>query len=1208
MRKRTFINALLFGALIVAPASTFVSCSDYDDDIAGLRNDLDATKQDLQTLVNEKISAVEQELTNLQNADDALTQAYKDADEALRLALTQADEELRQQLEKAITEGDAATLAAAQELVNSAKEELQKALDECKANCNGQIDDLIAADAELSKAINDAKAKAEDAMTLATTANETANAALELANANKEELSEIWTLLTGQESSLTETIGALQTTVNTLTEQYSTLSDELDEASKKIAENEAAILAQKTALEAYQKLTDENKEAIEQAQKDLAELEEALAAQKTELESLIAQEVAKVQQNVDNLDAKVESIKAEHDAQIQTLQSDIQNLQDELVKTNGNLLMLKDRLNYEVNVLNLLIGQELRSLVFKPELYVDGVEAAEYNYMMYQYYTEMAKHGDVLNSENKVCKFGDEAIIPTTLSKAKEYDPIVYIQYHMNPSSATIDEGALSFVSRDAEFITRANESKACLTIEEYSVKDGILTVGMTAVGSNVDNKATDEAAIFALQAKIRKGERTESSVGRDTLITSDYAMLYSTKLSPEALAFNEDRPGARECTGTKQKLTPELYMGLDEVMAAPASFELKYNSQEGLDLKKFLEVHYAWDTNTKNQADHGRWAYGEEAQYGFSYKFDLIDYTVGNNGTSDSRYAKLNGGVLTACTVDAQGNPTNEQGESSIGREPLVRVTLVDKEGNVVLYGFVKVKIVRETSSLVTTPFAYSDVDVDACNVATFDVTWAQVSAQILEKVGMANDEFALNYTLDEDEYGIVQQYRPVEEGTPADGSEFVKVESSKATGTVFPREESDGQLTTTLEWNLSPVEQQAIYESEGRTATIYVAYVPRAASSGLSPVYLPLTVTFNEKAEPVALQLTPNKAFWLYGPSQDKPGMAVLAPTDNGNTRTWQVGVRNALEGNKINVPEAYAKLNTRFQYYLLPSETADGKYKLTTATGMDKAHDKYTDRTFDATAENERQYIIDATDGIYRNTTLYLNGEAVASIDAKSGVITMANTSAAKELINAYASDPASAPSAFIKVGVALVNTACDVVLPLTDGTNTIMEYILRPINMAANVGQHAFVDAASNNSSSVNLYDVLQFSDWRGENLKTATTAWYFAYYEFQSVTVNTAQITTNMNSNDGSYRLLSDVAPGIQVSYERGSFTDLQNLNNQASSSTVLGKITGMFGKLTYKNNTGNPIGAGNKLRIPVTVNYYWGSVTVTVEIPINPAN
>ena len=1208
MRKRTFINALLFGALIVAPASTFVSCSDYDDDIAGLRNDLDATKQDLQTLVNEKISAVEQELTNLQNADDALTQAYKDADEALRLALTQADEELRQQLEKAITEGDAATLAAAQELVNSAKEELQKALDECKANCNGQIDDLIAADAELSQAINDAKAKAEDAMTLATTANETANAALELANANKEELSEIWTLLTGQESSLTETIGALQTTVNTLTEQYSTLSDELDEASKKIAENEAAILAQKTALEAYQKLTDENKEAIEQAQKDLAELEEALAAQKTELESLIAQEVAKVQQNVDNLDAKVESIKAEHDAQIQTLQSDIQNLQDELVKTNGNLLMLKDRLNYEVNVLNLLIGQELRSLVFKPELYVDGVEAAEYNYMMYQYYTEMAKHADVLNSENKVCKFGDEAIIPTTLSKAKEYDPIVYIQYHMNPSSATIDEGALSFVSRDAEFITRANESKACLTIEEYSVKDGILTVGMTAVGSNVDNKATDEAAIFALQAKIRKGERTESSVGRDTLITSDYAMLYSTKLSPEALAFNEDRPGARECTGTKQKLTPELYMGLDEVMAAPASFELKYNSQEGLDLKKFLEVHYAWDTNTKNQADHGRWAYGEEAQYGFSYKFDLIDYTVGNNGTSDSRYAKLNDGVLTACTVDAQGNPTNEQGESSIGREPLVRVTLVDKEGNVVLYGFVKVKIVRETSSLVTTPFAYSDVDVDACNVATFDVTWAQVSAQILEKVGMANDEFALNYTLDEDEYGIVQQYRPVEEGTPADGSEFVKVESSKATGTVFPREESDGQLTTTLEWNLSSVEQQAIYESEGRTATIYVAYVPRAASSGLSPVYLPLTVTFNEKAEPVALQLTPNKAFWLYGPSQDKPGMAVLAPTDNGNTRTWQVGVRNALEGNKINVPEAYAKLNTRFQYYLLPSETADGKYKLTTATGKEKAHDKYTDRTFDATAENERQYIIDATNGIYSNTTLYLNGEAVASIDAKSGVITMANTSAAKELINAYASDPASAPSAFIKVGVALVNTDCNVVLPLTDGTNTITEYILRPINMAANVGQHAFVDAASNNSSSVNLYDVLQFSDWRGENLKTAATAWYFAYYEFQSVTVNTAQITTNMNSNDGSYRLLSDVAPGIEVSYESGSFADLKELNKQSSSSTVLGKITGMFGKLTYKNNTGNPIGAGNKLRIPVTVNYYWGSVTVTVEIPINPAN
>ena len=35
--RRKFISALLFGALVTASTSTFVSCKDYDDDINGLQ-------------------------------------------------------------------------------------------------------------------------------------------------------------------------------------------------------------------------------------------------------------------------------------------------------------------------------------------------------------------------------------------------------------------------------------------------------------------------------------------------------------------------------------------------------------------------------------------------------------------------------------------------------------------------------------------------------------------------------------------------------------------------------------------------------------------------------------------------------------------------------------------------------------------------------------------------------------------------------------------------------------------------------------------------------------------------------------------------------------------------------------------------------------------------------------------------------------------
>ena len=773
------MNALLFGALIVAPASTFVSCSDYDDDIQGLRNDLDAAKQSLEAMINEKISAVEGEIANLQAADEALQKAYEDADEAIRLAYAQADETLREQLLAAINEGDAATLVAAQKLVNDAKAELQAALDECKASCNQQfadqnakIDALIAADAELSQAITAAQAKADDAFALATEAKNTADEALKLAQENKEELGEIWTLLTGQTGSLTETLTGLQTALTTLQNQYSTLSDKVDGLATDLAEAEAAIDAQEAALEAY-------KGEVDAAMKEeVAKVREELAAQKAELEQLIAEEVQTVQDNVNTLANTVEELKKAHDEAIANLQSDVARLQDELVSTQGQLMMLKDKLNVEVNVLNVLLGQELRSLVFKPELYVDGVEATEYGYMPYNVYPSWTGASPVMNEQNHECSFPDK-VLPGGVPVAREYDPVVYLQYHMNPSSAQIDEGALSFVSRDAEFITRANESVAGPQVIDYSVENGMLTVGMKAKGGAVEtagmNDAGGDAAIFALQAKVRRGEQG------DTLITSDYAMLYTTQITPEAIAFTTNDHGGVACTGAETTLSNELYTSLDDVMGNPAAFEVKYDSQEGVDLKKYLQVHYAWNTKTKNAVDHGAWAYGEEANFGLSYKFELVYYSVDGNATSDSKYAKLEDGVLKAYAVDASGNTTNTQDRSSIGREPLVRVTVVDEAGDVVLYGFLKFKVVEETQNKVTDPFVTEGGDVDVCDAQTYNITWAQVSAQILSKVNMSNPQFHNAYGLVTDASGYAQQFTFKGQGTPAEHRRSEGVEGGR-------------------------------------------------------------------------------------------------------------------------------------------------------------------------------------------------------------------------------------------------------------------------------------------------------------------------------------------------------------------------------------------------------------------------------------------
>ena len=98
-----------------------------------------------------------------------------------------------------------------------------------------------------------------------------------------------------------------------------------------------------------------------------------------------------------------------------------------------------------------------------------------------------------------------------------------------------------------------------------------------------------------------------------------------------------------------------------------------------------------------KIDGTHKVWAYGDEAKYGLKYDFAFIQYTSGQNVTSDSKYADANTikeGVLTPRIVNSAGETLNEQGVSSVGKRPLVRVRVTDADGRVVLAGFIKIEI----------------------------------------------------------------------------------------------------------------------------------------------------------------------------------------------------------------------------------------------------------------------------------------------------------------------------------------------------------------------------------------------------------------------------------------------------------------------------------------------------------------------------------
>lgn len=287
--KRKFISAMLFGALLIAPATTFVGCADYDDDIENLQGQITNNATTLDQLTKEKIQNVETEIESLKAAN-------KQMQEALDKAKSEG------------TDADAATLAAAQKLVEDAQAQLQAALDAVNGDItgiNGKISDLdarllaqdgrlksveslLAADGKLTLAINDAQALAEKAYNLAEQTAATAEA-------NKQ--------------AIKDAAANLKSIKESLEGQINTLSEKVNDLSKELAKQNADITAQINSLKSQ--LSDAN-EGIsangDKINKNKQKIDE-IVGQLTELQNQVAKNKLAVETLESNYLSKAEGIK-----------------------------------------------------------------------------------------------------------------------------------------------------------------------------------------------------------------------------------------------------------------------------------------------------------------------------------------------------------------------------------------------------------------------------------------------------------------------------------------------------------------------------------------------------------------------------------------------------------------------------------------------------------------------------------------------------------------------------------------------------------------------------------------------------------------------------------------------------------------------------------------------------------------------------------
>ena len=436
MKKKVFSKLLMVA--LVATVGVFSSCKDYDDDIADVRNNLSQTATELRTDYTNKISLVQNSITELTKSLANLEDAYQKADAKLKSDLTidinnavatakaYSDANLGKALDAATAAqeaakiytdqqraaAEAAALGAATKLVNEAKAELTERLaaaEKLIATQGESIANLIKADEILTNAVSAAQSKADQAYALADKANTLAEqnkAAVEKAAADIVTLQTDLANLKGTAanasdvSKLQEQLAALQKQVNEnvvnladyntnltqTTSDLAKLKENLDKEVGILGESIAAV--QKTANDNVASITAINEQIIK-----LQEYDKAIDAKIVESVNTLNALIEKNQgDNATALKSAVEGIEAKLGA-LQTL-----------IETNQTAI--ETLLNTKVSELNKLIEGNASEIGKNASAIAKNAEAqAAENVLMQNNIAQNAK--DIVAQGKDITKLDD---------------------------------------------------------------------------------------------------------------------------------------------------------------------------------------------------------------------------------------------------------------------------------------------------------------------------------------------------------------------------------------------------------------------------------------------------------------------------------------------------------------------------------------------------------------------------------------------------------------------------------------------------------------------------------------------------------------------------------------------------------------------------------------------------------------------------------
>lgn len=253
--NKKYLSVLLFGAMIATTAGTFTSCKDYDDDIDGLRTEINDNATAAASELASKVTELKNQITSLESAKDKLSTelaaAKQEAATAAANALSAA-QKAQAAADAAQKGGDEAkaAAAAAQQTADQATKDLASAvarvatLETKVASLESAVADLKKADSEFSSRLtvleNSIKLNQE---AIATNKNGIAENKQAIADANAAILAKA-TELNSAINDLSVKVGAqidvINAELNTIKSNYAT-KDELNSKYQELAAMDAQL-------------------------------------------------------------------------------------------------------------------------------------------------------------------------------------------------------------------------------------------------------------------------------------------------------------------------------------------------------------------------------------------------------------------------------------------------------------------------------------------------------------------------------------------------------------------------------------------------------------------------------------------------------------------------------------------------------------------------------------------------------------------------------------------------------------------------------------------------------------------------------------------------------------------------------------------------------------------------------------------------------